>query len=272
MSDIENGYLANIGLTPGVLAHDALIALLVHLIFVDGEAQEDEIALVGRVLPDRDLRALKDWMTRVAGHPLDMNAVGAALVTVESQWYALRFAAHVAVRRGQVSKAAQPMLEALLATTRLPETALEKVIGELVAPGVDVGVGRVIESVAEMEWREMSVVAAAKSEGDLFEHAPEGSVPICSLVLDGGEVVSVFQQGIVCVFEEGIQFVGWSEIDQYSRVATLSAQVVVKTVNDGQYTLRDPRYGAVANLFDKLFLPPPQPAAVPPEIEVMQAF
>ena len=272
MSDIENGYLTNIGLTPGVLAHDALIALLVHLIFVDGEAQADEVELVGRVLPDRDAVALKNWMVRVVGQPLDMAAIGNALITVESQWYALRFAAHVAVRRGQVSEAANAMLLDLLAATRLPEMALDKVLGELLARGSDIGVGRVIESVAEMQWGEMSVVAAAKSVGDLFEHAPAGSVPICSLVLDGGEVVSVFQQGIASVFEEGITFLPWSEIEQYSRVATLSAQVVIRTRKGSQFTLNDPRYGAVVNLLDKLFLPRPDPVATRPEIEVMQAY
>jgi hypothetical protein len=272
VSDIDNGYLINIGLTPGALAHDALIALLVHLIFVDGEAQPDEVKMVGRLLPDRDLRALKEWMVRIVSQPLDVASVGSALVTVESQWYALRFSAHVAVRRGQISDAAHAMLTELLAATRLPETALDKVLGELLAQGSDVGVGRVIESVAAMNWGEMSLISAAKSDGDLFEHAPSGSVPMYSLILDGGEVVSIFQQGIAGVFEEGIAFLAWQNIDRYTRVPTLSAQLVIQTADGRTLTLRDPRYAAVATLLDKLFVPRPDPAATRPEIEVMQAY
>ena len=68
------------GFTPGHPADDALIALLAHMAFSDGEVHERELDFLQRVLPGRHGADLRMWAMAAGARPLDLDAVAAAVV------------------------------------------------------------------------------------------------------------------------------------------------------------------------------------------------
>ena len=63
------------GLTPGDPADDALIALLAHVAFTDGEVDEQELDFLEKVLPGRDREELLAWAETAGSVPLDLAEV-----------------------------------------------------------------------------------------------------------------------------------------------------------------------------------------------------
>jgi len=52
-----------------------LRSLLVHMAFADGQVDENEFDLLGRVVPDLDTTALLMWVDAEARRPMDLQAL-----------------------------------------------------------------------------------------------------------------------------------------------------------------------------------------------------
>jgi len=81
----------------GAHPQDALLlSVMVHVAFADGQVEENEFALLGRLAPEKDPSELMFWIAEEAHKPLDTAALAAAFPSPEDRERLLTFAGHMA--------------------------------------------------------------------------------------------------------------------------------------------------------------------------------
>jgi uncharacterized tellurite resistance protein B-like protein len=83
-------------LDPGHPEDPLLLSLMVHVAFADGEVEENEFALLGRLCPDKELGELLMWITQEADKPLDLQALADTYPAPSDRDQLLTFAGHMA--------------------------------------------------------------------------------------------------------------------------------------------------------------------------------
>jgi uncharacterized tellurite resistance protein B-like protein len=241
------------GFTPGHPADDALIALLAHMAFSDGEVHERELDFLQRVLPGRHGADLKMWAMAAGARPLDLDAVAAALPTHEEAWKGLRFAARMAWKDGMIADAEVELLSRLAAALELPEAAVQRVLDETEGHVVtEVTAAKVKETMLALNWDSVQL-ATGPLMSDLKEIVPDGYESVVRVGLEKVEVLGVFAEGVAGRFLEGTAFVHWRDIVTYSRVPVLGASMQIHTETGRTWTLVDTRMRGLGRLFDRLF-------------------
>ncbi len=83
-------------LRPGHPHDPLLLSLMVHVAFADGEVEENEFALLGRLVPDKEPGELLMWVAAEAERPLDLQALAEAFPDPADRDALLTFAGHMA--------------------------------------------------------------------------------------------------------------------------------------------------------------------------------
>ena len=239
-------------LTPGDPADDALLALLVHVAFSDGTVDKGELAFLQKVLPGRDAAALEAWLVSVAREPLDIEAVGHALPSVEERWKALRFAARMAWKDGAIQDEERSLLEALVLGLDLPLEAVDRVLHEMQGKGAEVGETRIVDALKGIGWDAVQL-ASGPLETNLAGVVPVDSNPVVRVGIDSVEVIGIFREGLAAHFLEGPAWLGWDDIVTYTRVPTFGAAVQLHTEQGRTFTLVDSRLRGLGMLLDRIF-------------------
>jgi len=232
----------------------ALLVLLVHVAFSDGEVQDDEVAFLLQVLPDRDPEELRAWVAAVAQEgPLDYQALAQALPRMEQRWKALRFGARMAWKDGTLHPRERELLTTLAEQLELPQGALQSVLDEMAAR-VEGGIAptRLVEVLTSVDWDAVQLASGKLSSQDLIDAAPEGSELVARVGLDQVEVLGLYREGLVGRFLEGTRFLRWEEVVTYTRVPTFGASVQLHTEDGRSWTLVDTRLRGLALLLDRL--------------------
>jgi len=73
-----------------------LLSVMVHVAFADGQVEENEFALLGRLAPAKDPSELMFWITDEAAKPLDTDALVATFTSADDRERLLTFAGHMA--------------------------------------------------------------------------------------------------------------------------------------------------------------------------------
>lgn len=256
-------------LTPGHPADDAMLALLVHVAFSDGNVSADELDFLDKVLPGREPDQLIAWIEQVCAHPLDIQAVASALPSPEERWKALRFAARMAWKDGAVEEGEQALLKRLAVGLALGVTAVDRVLGEMQGTaGGEVAAERLSEAVDGVAWASVQVLDEAVG-GPLAAVAPADASPVRIVALDDVVVVALYTTGLSAHFLEGTTFIRWSDLVTYTRVPTFGAAVQLHTEEGGNWTLVDARLRGITLLLDRLFGGArPQPTPKPEIVQV----
>lgn len=240
-------------LTPGHPADDALLALLVHVAFSDGEVDDAELDFLQRVLPGRDRGQLAAWVAQVGATPLNIRAVAQALPTEDERWKGLRFAARMAWKDGTIEAEERSMLAGLARGLDLGLDAVDRVLAEMQGRvGDRVDPTRLAEAVDGVPWASVQILDEAVS-GTIAEAAPRG-VQLCRAVaLDDVVVAALYAEGLSAHFLEGTAFVTWNDLVTYTRVSTMGAAVQLHTEDGRTWTLVDSRMRGLALVLDRLF-------------------
>ena len=240
-------------LTPGHPADDALIALLVHTAFSDGDVDDEELDFLQKVLPGRDRGQLATWARQVGSQPLQVAAVAAALPTVDERWKGLRFAARMAWKDGEVHSQERELLSNLARGLDLPASAVEQVLSEMHGQaGAEVPEQRLVETLSSVTWNSVQILEDPVT-GPLAAVSPGGSRAVRSVALDDVVVLALYGGGLAAYFLEGTTFIGWSELVTYTRVPTFGAAIQLHTEDGRTWTLVDARLRGLVVVLDRLF-------------------
>lgn len=240
-------------LNPGHPADDALLALLVHVAFSDGEIDDGELDFLQRVLPGRDPDELLTWVEQVGSQPLDLKAVAAALPTSDERWKGLRFAARMAWKDGSLQQQERATLARLAAGLDLGPAAVELVIAEVAGRGSGVvDAERLVKALDAVAWNSVQVLDEPVS-GVIAQVLPDRERPVRAVAVDDVVVVAFHPAGLAAHFLEGTAFVPWAELVTYSRVPTLGASVQLHTEDGRTWSLVDSRLRGLALVLDRLF-------------------
>ncbi len=240
-------------LTPGDPADDALLALMVHVAFSDGTVEEGELRFLQRVLPGRDPEQLLAWVRQVGSQPLDVAAVGAALPDADARWKAVRFAARMAWKDGEIQDEERALLQRLADGLALGEGAVEQVLsGILGRRGALPTAERLAEVLDGVTWNSVQVLDEPVS-GPIARVAPQGGHPVRTVAVDDVVVAAFFTEGLAAHFLEGTAFLAWDDLVTYTRVATLGAAVQLHTEDGRTWSLVDARMRGLTLVLDRLF-------------------
>jgi hypothetical protein len=240
-------------LTPGHPADDALIALLVHTAFSDGDVDDEELDFLQKVLPGRDRADLANWARQVGAQPLKIDAIAAALPTADERWKGLRFAARMAWKDGEVHSQERELLANLARGLDLSVSAVEQVLSEMHGQaGGQVAHERLVEVLKSITWNSVQMLEDPVT-GPLAEVSPPGARPARSIALDDVVVMALYADGVAAYFLEGTTFIGWSELITYTRVPTFGAAIQLHTEDGRTWTLVDARLRGLVVVLDRLF-------------------
>lgn len=257
-------------LTPGHPADDALIALLVHTAFSDGDVDDEELDFLQKVLPGRDRDQLATWARQVGSQPLQVSAVAAALPTVDERWKGLRFAARMAWKDGEVHSEERELLTNLALGLGLPGSAVEQVLGEMHGQaGGEVPEQRLIETLESVTWNSVQILQDPVT-GPLAAVSPQGSKAVRSVALDDVVVLALYADGIAAYFLEGTTFIGWGDLITYTRVPTFGAAIQLHTEDGRTWTLVDARLRGLVVVLDRLFGAERKPRGQKPVVEQLR--
>jgi uncharacterized tellurite resistance protein B-like protein len=257
-------------LHPGDPADAALLALLAAVAFADGDVDDAELEYLEKVLPGRDPEALRGWVQQQGQRPLDVAALARALPTPDERWKGLRFAARMAWKDGRLADEERALLARIVQALALPESALERVIGDMYGRGASaVEPARALAALKAMQWD-----AVTWEEGPLksplIKVVPRGAMPIARIELDGTEALGLYREGVAGKFREGAAFLPWSEIVGYTRMATLGAAIQIHSEAGKAFTLGDFRLRGMATFLDRVFTTPTKPAVPPPPVAITE--
>jgi len=240
-------------LVSGDAADDALVALLAHVAFADGDVDDRELDFLERVFPGRERGALREWAIEAGAAELDLAAVADALPSPDERWTGLRFAAHMAWKDGVLTDEEMAFLASLARYLALPEGALDQVIAETVSRTTrPTDPRRVREALAAVKWRAVQSDELALT-GDLVDIVPPGAQGIGRVGVEQVEMLGFYDRGLVGRFREGHGFLPWDDIVAYNRVPTMRASVVLRTESGRAWTLVDHRLTGLTTFFDRLF-------------------
>lgn len=233
-------------------ARDALLALVAHVAFSDGQVQPDEFRYLQQLVPREDPHALLARITELARSPLDLEELAAVLPDRERRMRALRFAARMAWMDRQITSGETALLLEIANAFDLPRQAVEEVLAELVGRnGGAVPPERVAAALEGFVWEELAFSPGEATSG-LARVVPPEAEPLGRLLLDGIEQIVLCRAGLAAGFREGDAWVPWSDVEVWTRVPVFGASVRIET-KAGSRTLVDPRLRPVGALLDRIF-------------------
>lgn len=252
-------------LRPGTPSDDALLELLGHMAIRDDVFDDAEIALLDRVLPDWNATTLHAWLGKVAATELDLDEVAHALSTDDQRWTALRFVARMAMADGHLDEAERSFLDELAEALDLGADAVDRVLGELDGPLIDVD--RVTRILDELNWSAVDFAEGDVQSEDLKTILPAERTPVRRVGVDGAEVMGIYAEGIAARFLEGVTFLPWEEIVATSRGSGLETTVRMHTEDGRIWSLVDPRLGGIGRVLERLRAVPHRDPGNAPLIE-----
>lgn len=248
----------------GAPSDDALITLLVVMAASDGTLDDEELALLRRLLPLPD-DALRDYVRQRARGGIDLDAIAAALDTDDRRWTALRFAARMAQTDDHLDPAERKLLDDLAVALALPEGAVDRALHETGSPDrLHTAILR--QQLDRLQWDAAQFADGPVESTDLVPLVPQGATAVCRVGVDSAEVLGIYEEGLVGRFLEGPDFLRWSEIVSANRGQGLESSVRIVAEDGRIRSLVDARLGAVALLIDRLHRPATRPAARAPRI------
>lgn len=245
---------------PGRPADDALLELLVHMASSDGVFDDEELALLNGVVPSWTPNQVRGLIGRVISTPIDLHRLATAWDSDDARWTALRFAARMAHRDGQVDPEELAFLDDLAHVLELSH-ALERVMGEVAGPAADrLDPIRLRALVESLKWDAAMTVPGAVASEDLRSVVPFEATPVLRVGVDHAEVLGIYAEGLAGRFLEGVAFLPWSRIVGCTRGAGLESAVRLH-VDDGRvWSLVDSRLSGIGLLIDRLHRPDPTPS------------
>ena len=231
---------------------DPILALLVHLAFSDEVLQEDELALLERVRPGKDVSEVVEWAMEVHTQPLDLDRLRAALPSEEERWSALRLAARMICMDGDLDDLELEDLAKLARAFALGGDPVRTVVREVIAEAGTPDVDHLMKSLSSMFWEEL-VPAHGGVEGELAAAVPEGAEAICSMHFGDLEVAGLYREGLVAAFESGIDFVRWADVERYTRVPVPGAALHLRMSDGSSRSVADPRLRDIGQLLDRIY-------------------
>jgi len=252
-------------LQPGNPADDALLELLGHMAIRDDVFDDAEIALLDRVLPEWNATTLHAWLGKVAATELDLEEIAYALASDDQRWTALRFVARLAMADQVLDDSEREFLDEVAQALELPSDAVDRVLGELDGPLIDVD--RVTRILDELNWSAVDFAPGDVQSEDLTTILPAERTPVRRVGVDGAEVMGIYGEGIAARFLEGATFLAWGDIVATSRGPGLETCVRLHTEDGRIWSLVDPRLGGIGRVLERLRAVPHREPTQAPLIE-----
>ena len=235
-------------------AHQALLALLAYMASSNGTVDDQELAFLERLLPDRRVDDLRAWAVQYgeAGAP-DFAYLFGVIRQPQDQWTCLRFAARMAWKDGSVDEAEQVLLTRLSAGFKLPDGAVERVLREMAPFETErFSKERIVEALKAPNWDTVQMAGGDLVSTDLQAVSPDSAGIVARIGLDRTEIAALGTGGIVARFRDGPAFVAWDDLVSYSRPQSLGAALTLHTEDGRAYHLVDSRLGGLVMVFDRL--------------------
>lgn len=245
--------MAGSAIDPRRPADDALLTLLVSMAFSDGTVHPDELAFLCKLRPDLpDAAAVEAW-ARSSARPLDVQHLTEAITDPDDQWKALRFAARMAWKDGELAVEEQRDLETLANALALPDGAVDRVLLEMSPDnGRRFTADRILRTLMDVHWDAVQLASGALISEDLHAALPPGAEVVARVGLEKVEVMALCTEGVVARFQEGAAFLRWRDLVTYTRERGLGEALRLHTEDGRQFTLVDQRLSGIATLLDRL--------------------
>lgn len=243
------------GLVPGRPADDALLALLVSLVRTDERIHEREIEFLGTLRPDLVGHDAVEAWARAQRAPVNLAEVAVAIDAPDDQWKALRYAARMAWKDGEIALAERDFLLALADALKLPPGAVDRVIREMEPDhGETFTADRIRMCLTrDLHWDAVQLASGALVSEDLRSVCPPGLDIVARVGLEKVEVMALATEGIVARFQEGAAFLRWTELVTYTRERGLGEALRLHLEDGRSFTLVDSRLAGLAFFLDRLF-------------------
>lgn len=252
---------AGSALDPRRPADAALLTLLASMAVSDGTVHPDELAFLTKLRPDlADTGAVEEW-ARSEARPLDVAELTRAISDPDDQWKALRFAARMAWKDGELAVEERRELDTLARVLALPDGAVERVLHEMQPDdGQRFTADRILRTLMDVHWDAVQLASGALVSEDLHATLPASSDVVARVGLEKVEVMALCTEGIVARFQEGPAFLRWGDIVTYTRERGLGAALRLHTEDGRHFTLVDQRLSGIATLLDRLLSEDDRPA------------
>jgi len=253
--------MAGSALDPDRPGDSALLTLLVSMAHSDGTFHPDEIAFLARLRPDLpDAAAVERWAEATA-RPLDVSELTRAIVEPDDQWKALRFAARMAWKDGELALEERHQLEVLARGLALPAGAVDRVLHEMQPDdGQRFTAERILRTLMDVHWDAVQLASGALVSEDLHAAMPAGAEVVARVGLEKVEVMALCTDGVVARFREGPAFLRWADLVTYTRERGLGEALRLHTEDGRSFTLVDQRLTGIATLLDRLLSEDDRPA------------
>ncbi|MBX2796649.1 MAG: TerB family tellurite resistance protein [Myxococcales bacterium] len=240
-------------LVPGRPADDALLTLLASMACSDGSVHDRELDFLVKIRPDLGSReAVAQW-TMAHAQPVDLGRLAAVITRPDDQWKALRFAARMAWKDGELASEERRDLTALAGALRLPPGAVDRVLREMSPDdGKRFTADRILRTLMDVHWDAVQLASGSLVSEDLHAACPLGVEVVARVGLEKVEVMALCTDGIVARFQEGAAFLAWNELVTYTREHGLGEALVLHTEDGRHFTLVDRRLSGLAMLLDRL--------------------
>ena len=240
-------------LEPGNPEDDALLMLLASMACSDGEVHDQELDFLVKIrsdLPSRE--AVAQWTVRHA-QPVDLHQLASVITRPDHQWKALRFAARMAWKDGELAVEEQRDLNALATALQLPAGAVDRVLREMSPDdGKRFTADRILRTLMDVHWDAVQLAGGELTSPDLLEVCPRGVELVARVGLERVEVMALCTQGVVARFQEGAAFVSWNDLVTYTHEHGLGSALCLHTEDGQRLTLVDQRLSGLATLLDRL--------------------
>ncbi|MEO0600401.1 MAG: TerB family tellurite resistance protein [Myxococcota bacterium] len=232
---------------------EALLTLLVSMAYSDGTVHPDELAFLAKLRPDLgDAAAVEAW-ARATARPLDVAELTRAIADPDDQWRALRFAARMAWKDGELAVEERQELDTLARVLALPDGAVDRVLREMQPDdGQRFTADRILRTLMDVHWDAVQLASGALVSEDLHAAMPSTAEVVARVGLEKVEVMALLTEGVVARFQEGPAFLRWADLVTYTRERGLGEALKLHTEDGRQFTLVDQRLSGIATLLDRL--------------------
>ncbi len=227
--------------------------LLASMACSDGEVHDRELDFLVKIRPDLGSRdAVARW-TVAQARPVDLRQLATIITRPDDQWKALRYAARMAWKDGELAQEERRHLESLAYALSLPAGAVERVLREMSPDdGKRFTAERILRTLMDVHWDAVQLAGGQLASPDLQQVSPLHVEVVARVGLEKVEVMGLCTQGVVARFREGAAFVPWGDLVTYTHAHGLGEALCLHTEDGRQLTLVDQRLSGLAMLLDRL--------------------